>query len=87
MSSEFYRISVAATAIPLDLAGARQVIMQVIDGPFVFLSTDRSMNEYFTVFATGGGAENNTITIVSNDDRLWVIAPTGAAILEVWVMR
>jgi hypothetical protein len=87
MTSEFNLLSLtsATDAIPIDLAGARQVIIQVTD-TMVRISNDQSMNDYFTIFTSNGGV-NCGLTIESDDDRLWVVAPTGAATLEVWVIR
>ena len=85
MPSEFSRLTLTTSATPLDLAGARQVVLQAIGLEPVYLSNDRGFNDYLTIYPADGSSRQ-LLEAPSDDERLWVRAASSAATLEVWVV-
>ena len=86
MPSEFYRITTTSTPIPVDLAGAKQVLMQSL-GAATYISNDESFDNYFTI--QKGDPDTALFPIyqsLSNDARLWVKSDS-YSIIEIWVTK
>jgi len=85
MPNEIIRLTVGTTPTPLDLEGAKQVVLQALMTS-VQISTDRGFSDYFTIFPNDGTAPME-LSIDSSESRLWVQTAGGSAILEVWVVK
>lgn len=87
MPSEFYRITTSSTAIPVDLAGARQVMIQSL-GAATYVSNDRSFGNYFTIQKSepDAGQTPPIYHSLTDDARLWVKSDN-VSIVELWVVK
>jgi len=86
-SSQFYRIVVGTSILPIDVAGGTTVILQA-QGDIVRIGTTPSQDNYFSLMDSFGAAGPvPPLTVPSTDERLYVRADSGTAVLSIWVVR
>ena len=87
MASEFYSLTIGTTdSVPLDFAGARQVVIRA-SGDDV-----RIASQVGDLVATGNfylisSASSTPLVVTANDAALYARSVAGPAILYVWVVR
>ena len=85
MTSEIILLEIDTSVTPIDLGGAKQVIMQASSNP-IQISTDRSFNDFFSLLPSDADKANFTLSVASDDEYLYAKSG-GTAYLEIWVVK
>ena len=88
-SSEFYTLTLSTTPLPLDLGDAIQVAMSCSTNNVRIQNHNNTADGNYFLLPKLDGATGNgpMLTTLSCDKRLYVRADSGAAQLNVWVVK
>ena len=90
-NSEFYKLVLGDTLVPIDLGGATQVAFSVDPGSAAGVRVtnvnNSSTDQYYVI--NGPDTATLTVPLVVNvcDERLYVRGDGGAAYLYVWIIK